>query len=56
MSDPDKLRSDKGFLTYVPADGEQHDVLEVATEFEGRRFEELPKVLRVNTSGGLSAA
>jgi hypothetical protein len=52
LFDPEKLHNDKGTLTYVPAKGEKHYVLDVPKEFEGRPFEELPKLLHVNTSGG----
>ena len=51
LFDPEKLHGDKGSLKYVPAKGEKHYVLEVPKEFEGRPFEELPKLLRVNASG-----
>ena len=51
LFDPEKLHGDEGFLTYVPAKGEKHYVLEVPKEFEGKPFQELPKLLRVNTSG-----
>lgn len=51
LFDPDKLRGDKGFLTYVPAKDERHHILEVPKEFESKPFEDLPKLLRVNASG-----
>jgi hypothetical protein len=51
LFDPDTLRGDKGFLTYVPAKDEQHHILEVPKEFEGKPFEELPRLLRVNARG-----
>jgi hypothetical protein len=51
LFDPEKLRSDEGSLRYVPAPGEKHHVLEVPKEFEGRPFEDLPSLLRVNASG-----
>lgn len=51
MFDPDKLRGEKGFLTYVPAKGEKHHILDVPKELEGKPFMELPKLLRVNANG-----
>jgi len=51
LFDPAKMHSDKGTLTYVPAKGEKHYVLDVPREFENRPFRELPKFLRVNTRG-----
>jgi hypothetical protein len=35
----------------VPAKGEKHYVLDLPKEFEGKPFEELPNLLRVNASG-----
>jgi hypothetical protein len=52
LFDPQKLHGDKGFLTYVPAKGEKHHVLDVPKQFEGKAFEELPKLLRVSADGG----
>jgi hypothetical protein len=52
LFDPNQLHGAAGSLTYVPAKGENHHVLEVPKEFEGRPFQELPALLRVNTSGG----
>lgn len=51
MFDPDKLRGEKGFLTYVPAKGERHHILDVPKELEGKPFTDLPKLLRVNANG-----
>ena len=51
LFDPEKLHGDKVSLRYVPAKGEKHDVLDVPKEFEGKPFEELPTLLRVNASG-----
>jgi hypothetical protein len=51
LFDPEKLRSDEGSLRYVPAQGENHHILEVPEQFEGRPFEDLPNLLRVDVSG-----
>ena len=51
LFDPEKLHSKDASLTYVPAPGENHHVLEVPEELADRPFEDLPHVLRVNTSG-----
>jgi hypothetical protein len=51
MFDPEKLKGEHGSLTYVPAKGEKHHVLDVPKEFEGKKLEELPKLLHVKTSG-----
>lgn len=51
LFNPETLHNDKGFLTYVPAKGEKHYVLDLPKEFEGKPFEELPNLLRVNASG-----
>jgi hypothetical protein len=52
LFNPDELHGDRGSLRYVPAKGEKHHVLDVPKEFETRPFQDLPKLLRVNTSGG----
>lgn len=51
LFDPEKLRGEKVSLTYVPAKGENHHVLDLPKEMEGKPFMELPKLLHVNTSG-----
>jgi hypothetical protein len=51
LFDPAKMHGDKGSLSYVPAKGEKHQVIEVPKEFEGRPVMELAKSLRVNASG-----
>ena len=51
LFDPEKLHGDKVSLKYVPARGENHHVLDVPKEFEGKPFEELPTLLRVNAKG-----
>ncbi len=51
MFDPEKLRSEKVTLRYVPAPGEKHQVIELPKEFEKEVFFDLPKLLRVNLTG-----
>lgn len=51
MFDPEKLRSEKVTLRYVPAQGERHQIIELPKEFEKEPFLDLPKLLRVNTAG-----
>jgi hypothetical protein len=51
LFDPERLRSDEGFLTYVPAPGENHQILEVPEQLGDRPFEDLPHLLRVDTTG-----
>ncbi|MFL6210610.1 MAG: hypothetical protein ACJ74W_17285 [Pyrinomonadaceae bacterium] len=51
LFDPEKMRSKKGFLTYVPAEGERHQIIDVPKEFERKPFTELPNLLRVNAKG-----
>jgi hypothetical protein len=52
MFDSEKLRSEKVTLQYVPASGERHEVIELPKEFEKENFLELPRLLRVNATGG----
>jgi hypothetical protein len=52
MFDPSTLiKSDKGTLSYRPAQGENHQVLDVPPGFEGKAFHELASLLQVNTAG-----
>ncbi len=52
LFDPERLHIDKGTLRYVPAEGENHHVLEVPKHLEAAAFEELPELLRVDVSAG----
>jgi len=51
LFDPEKLRSDKGTLRYVPAPGENHEVLDLPKQHADTPFDELPNVLRVEANG-----
>lgn len=51
LFEPEKLRGKKGFLTYVPAKDERHQVIDLPKEFEGKPFTELPNLLRVTGKG-----
>ena len=51
LFDPEKMRGEKGYLTYVPDKGELHQVIEVPKEFERKPFAELPNLLRVTGKG-----
>lgn len=51
LFDPAKLRGDKMTLTYVPAKGEKHEVLEVPKHLEGKSVGELAALLRVSAAG-----
>jgi len=53
LFDPEALRTDAGFFTYVPAPGEEHRVLDLPAELETAPFLELPNLLRVNRWGQL---
>ena len=55
LFDPDKMTSKKGSLTYVPAKGERHEIIDVPREFEGKPFTELPNLLRVVAKKGEKA-
>ncbi|HJP92753.1 MAG TPA: hypothetical protein VJ875_12410 [Pyrinomonadaceae bacterium] len=52
LFDPEKMTSKKGTLTYVPAKGERHEIIELPKEFERKPFTELPNLLRVAVKGG----
>ncbi len=52
LFDPDKMTSKKGTLTYVPAKGERHEIIELPKEFERKPFTELPNLIRVIVKGG----
>lgn len=51
LFDPDSLRGDKLTLTYVPAPGEKHHVMEVPAHLASTPLMELPALLRVTGSG-----
>ncbi len=51
MFDPEQMRGKNMTLSYVPAKGEQHQVMELPREFEVKPFSELHNLLRVNASG-----
>jgi hypothetical protein len=53
LFDPQALRTDKGYFTYVPAKGEQHAILELPHDLEAAPLFELPHLLRVNPWGQL---
>jgi hypothetical protein len=52
MFNPDELKGADGTLQYVPAAGEKHEVLDVPTELQNAAFQDLPKLMHVETSGG----
>ena len=51
MFDPSTFKNDKGTLGYRPAQGENHQVLEVPPGLEGKSIQELASTLQVNTTG-----
>jgi hypothetical protein len=51
LFNPEKMRGKKGFLTYVPAKDERHEIIDVPKEFERKPITELPELLRVNAKG-----
>jgi hypothetical protein len=51
LFDPEKLKGEKGSLSYVPAPGERHHHLELPKEFEAKPLMELPHLVRVNMQG-----
>ena len=48
---PEEMRRVKGFLAYVPAKGERHQIIDVPKAFERKPLAELPNLLRVNARG-----
>jgi hypothetical protein len=48
MFNPAQMRTGKGEIGYSPAPGENHHMLDVPKELEGKSIEELAKVLTVN--------
>jgi len=52
LFNPDKMTSKKGTLTYVPAKGERHEIIDLPKEFERKAFTELPNLLRVAVKSG----
>ena len=52
LFDPKALQSDQGWLKYVPADQENHDILDVPAEHEAKTFAELADALRVEAERG----
>ena len=55
LFDPEKMTNKKGSLTYVPAKGETHEIIDVPKEFERKAFTELPNLLRVSAKKGAKA-
>lgn len=53
LFNPDDLRGVQMTLQYVPAKGEKHYVLDLPKEFEAQPFEDLPRLLRINTGGAI---
>ena len=51
LFDPDALRTEAGFFTYAPSPGESHRIFDIPGEFDAARLPELPKLLRVDTTG-----
>ena len=49
MFDPAKLNGGNASMGYQPAPGENHHVLDLPKQLEGKRFTELATLLRVNT-------
>jgi hypothetical protein len=52
MFDPAKLKGPTTTLTYVPGEGENHQIFDLPPELEGKPFTELAGLLRVNLSRG----
>ncbi len=55
MFDPSTFKNDKGTLSYRPAQGENHQVLDVPPGLEGKPIQELAATLQVNTAGAAPA-
>jgi len=51
LFNPEQMNSGGITISYVPAPGENHRVLEVPGDLEDRPFEDLPALLRVNATG-----
>ncbi len=49
--DPAKMQDAKGTITYTPAKGELHAVMELPKDLESKPFTELHNLLRVNAGG-----
>ena len=52
MFDPAKMRNGKFVMGYKPAEGENHQLLDVPKGLEGKSLGDLGSLLRVNTRGG----
>ena len=52
LFNPEKMTSKKMTLTYVPAKGERHEIIDLPKEFERKAFTELPNLLRVGVKSG----
>jgi hypothetical protein len=55
MFNPAQMRIGKAEIGYTPAPGENHQVLDVPKELEGKSVDELAKVLTVNVRGAKPA-
>lgn len=52
LFDPDTLQREQGSLTYLPAEKERHDILDVPQEHAELTIRELVDALRVETGRG----
>jgi hypothetical protein len=50
LFDTAQLHGERVTLTYVPAEGEKHHILDVPEKLEGTPIEKIPETLRVNLS------
>ncbi|HTR47507.1 MAG TPA: hypothetical protein VMM16_09000 [Verrucomicrobiae bacterium] len=51
LFDPEAMRTEAGFFTYTPSPGESHRVFDIPSEFDAARLLDLPRLLRVDTTG-----
>jgi len=51
MFEPSKLQGNEGTIGYQPAPRENHHVLDLPKQLEGKQLPELARILRVNTRG-----
>ncbi len=49
LFNPAEMISEEGSLTYIPAEDERHEIIDVPKEFEDKPITELPNLLRVIT-------
>ena len=50
LFDPARIQNAQGTLEYVPQPGENHQIIDLPSQFHAEPFENLPHVLKIDSS------